>query len=137
MRQISAYGLPWLKQPSAHIFFNHQSSFHHGHQPNNFNTTTSSSSSSTQLDPDTNSKGSSSRRNSHDRIVSPAAKPYSPNSASMQYYKNSAFRPVLASHRAQLFNENVFNASILTANSASNNRCDESTASNFNNDNEL
>lgn len=76
------------------------------------------------------------RRNSNERIVSPAAKPYSPNSSAMQHYKNSAFRPVLASHRAQLFNENVFNSSILGSTAVPGNRIDESTASNFNNDNE-
>lgn len=83
-------------------------------------------------------KNATNRRNSNDRIVSPAAtKPYSPNSSAMQYYKNSAFRPVFG-HRAQLFNENVFNSSILgsTASTASGNPIDDSAASNFNNDNE-
>ncbi|XP_031631305.1 probable cyclin-dependent serine/threonine-protein kinase DDB_G0292550 [Contarinia nasturtii] len=127
----SAYGLPWLKQP-AHIFFNHQT-FHHNHQHNSLNTLPSS-----QVDGD-NDKSTLNRRNSSDRIVSPTVKPYSPNATAMPYYKNSAFKPVLGTHRAQLFNENVFNSSLLGASVSpvQNNRIDEPNESNFNNENEL
>ncbi|XP_055314959.1 GATA zinc finger domain-containing protein 7 [Sitodiplosis mosellana] len=127
----SAYGLPWLKQP-AHIFFNHQT-FHHAHQHNGLSTLPSA-----QVDGD-NDKSTLNRRNSNDRIVSPTVKPYSPNSAAMPYYKNSAFKPVLGTHRTQLFNENVFNPSILatSVSPVQNSRIEEPTDSNYNHDNEL
>lgn len=93
---------------------------------------------SSQVDGD-NEKNNLNRRNSTDRIVSPTVKPYSPNSSAMPYYKNSAFKPVLGTHRAQLFNENVFNSSLLGASVSpvqNPNRIDEST-DNFGNENEL
>lgn len=123
--------MPWLKQP-AHIFFNHQT-FHHAHQHNNLNTIPSS-----QVDGDSD-KNILGRRNSTDRIVSPTIKPYSPNSSTMPYYKNSAFKPVLGTHRAQLFNENVFNSTLLGASVSpgQNPRIDELTDNTFNNENEL
>lgn len=124
--------MPWLKQP-AHIFFNHQT-FHHSHQHNSLNTLSAS-----QVDTD-NDKNNLNRRNSTDRIVSPSTiKPYSQNSSAMSYYKNSAFKPVLGTHRAQLFNENVFNSSLLNASASpiQSNRIDEPIDSNFNNENEL
>lgn len=134
MFSFLAYTLPWLKQPSAHIFFNHQP-FQHAHQQNSLN-----SAASTQIDAaDSDKTGGSCRRsNNNDRIVSPTVKPYSPTSSAMQYYKNSAFKPVLGTHRAQLFNENVLSPSILTssANLVQNNRADPTITSNYSNNNE-
>lgn len=126
-----AYGLPWLKQP-AHIFFNHQT-FQQAHQHNSLNSHPSS-----QVDTD-NDKNSLNRRSSTDRIVSPVVKPYPPTSAAMSYYKNSAFKPVLGAHRSQLFNENVFNSSLLGASVSpiQNNRIEEPIDSNYSNDIEL
>lgn len=129
----AAYGLPWLKQP-AHIFFNHQS-FHHAHQHSGLNAPHPSS----QVDGD-NEKNNLNRRNSTDRIQSPTIKSYPPTSTAMPYYKNSAFKPVLGAHRSQLFNETVFNSTLLTAAPTSpipNNRIDEPADTNFNNENEL
>lgn len=128
---ITAYGLPWLKQP-AHIFFNHQT-FHHAHQHNSLNAHPPS-----QVDND-NDKNCLNRRNSTERIVTPAVKPYSPTTSAMSYYKNSAFKPVLGTHRSQLFNENVFNSSLLgtSVSPVQNSRIEEPTDSNFNNENEL
>lgn len=130
-KTIAAYGLPWLKQP-AHIFFNHQT-FHHAHQHNSLTAHPSA-----QIDSD-NDKNTLNRRNSNDRIVSPTVKPYSPNSAAMPYYKNSAFKPVLGTHRAQLFNENVFNPSLLSTSVSpvQSSRIEEPTDSNYNHDNDL
>lgn len=131
---FTAYGLPWLKQP-AHIFFNHQS-FHHAHQHGGGGLNPHPSS---QVDSD-NEKNNLNRRNSTDRIVSPTIKSYPPTSTAMPYYKNSAFKPVLGAHRSQLFNETVFNSTLLTAGPTSpisNNRIDEPADTNFNNENEL
>lgn len=126
--KISAYGLPWLKQP-AHIFFNHQT-FHHAHQHNNLNSIPTS-----QVDGDSE-KNNLNRRNSTDRIVSPTVKPYSPTSASMPYYKNSAFKPVLGAHRAQLFNENVFNLGA-SVSPVQNSRVDDPNEANFTSEHDL
>lgn len=111
-----AYTLPWLKQPAAHIFFNHHQTFNHSHQQNNINSTSHSDAE--------NDKNASIRRNSCDKIVSPTAIPY---------YKNSAFKPVLGAHRSQLFNGNLFNSSLLGTTSIGpeqNNRIDDSDHSN-------
>lgn len=94
----SGYTLPWLKQPTAQIFFNHHQTFHHNQQPNNLGSTTPSESE--------NDKNIAIRRNSCDRIVPPAAFPF---------YKSSAFKPVLGAHRSQLFNDNLFNPSLLSS----------------------
>lgn len=77
------YTLPWLKQPTAQIFFNHHQTFHHNQQQNNLSPTTPS-------DAD-NDK----------------------NATMRPYYKSSAFKPVLGAHRTPLFNENLFNSPLL------------------------
>lgn len=90
------YTLPWLKQPTAQIFFNPHQTFHHAQPQNSLN-----SASPTDAD---NDKNASLRRNSCERIAPPTALPY---------YKSSAFKPVLGAHRTPLFNDHLFGGSVL------------------------
>lgn len=111
---VVGYTLPWLKQPTAQIFFNPHQTFHHAQQQNSL-----SSVSPTDTD---NDKNSTLRRNSCERIVPPTNLPY---------YKSSAFKPVLGTHRSPLFNDHLFSSSVLGSSlpPEPNSRLDDATVS--------